>query len=74
MERTHTQKSMCVRTLSCEGFVNATGWMVIITRRRKRREGITGDEVSVKVRKVIKKEIQRKVSRGVKIMKEIRNK
>lgn len=62
VERAHTETSMCVHTLSCEGVVNATGWMVKTDHHKE--EGITGDEVSGKVRKVIKKEILGKVIQG----------
>lgn len=66
VERAHTQTSVCVHTLSCEGFVNATGWMVKTDHYKEEegREGITWDEVSTKVRKVIKKEVLGKVIRG----------
>lgn len=52
---------VCVHTLNCEGFVNVTECMVKTDHyeeeeggRRKRSHGITGDVVSIKVRKVVK--------------------
>lgn len=62
---THMQTCVpcvCVHTLNCEGFVNATEWMVKADHyeeeeeggSRKRSHGITRDEVSLKVRKVVK--------------------